>query len=108
MNTQLESRALGWSIRNSRGRTRRLRGCINNAEVASVFDSRVVGKPEVILSPRFVRWSGCQRLYIPSDYWKLIHWAACGLQMPLRVQDLFRAEPLQTPLVKPLPHNICA
>jgi hypothetical protein len=36
-------------------------------------NSRIVGNPEVILGPQFVRWSGCQRLYIPSDYRKLTH-----------------------------------
>jgi hypothetical protein len=42
--------------------------------LAAVRDSsRIVGKPEVILGPRFVRWSGCQRLYIPPDYRKLTH-----------------------------------
>ncbi len=34
---------------------------------------RLVGKPQVILSLRFVRWLGCQRIYIPSDYRKLTY-----------------------------------
>src|SRR5260370_12834038 len=34
-------------------------------------NERFVGNSEVILSPPFVRWSGCQRLYIPSGYQKL-------------------------------------
>src|SRR6266568_5657458 len=35
--------------------------------------SRIVGNPEVILGPRFVWWSGSQRLYILRENRKLTH-----------------------------------
>src|SRR5579859_512516 len=34
----------------------------------SLVNGRILGKPEVILTRQFVRWSSCQRLCIPSDY----------------------------------------
>jgi hypothetical protein len=48
MNTQLEYPALGGQYGTRVGRAKQLRGCINNAEVASVFDSRLTGHSKTI------------------------------------------------------------